>query len=141
MENIRTIENLELPVQHINTKQLIKQYSYVRQADLKGLSAIRPLLLIGQDNCALIVSKDVIQVEVNAPILSRNKLGWVVHGPAEFPNNMKEAIVNLCCERKKLRASQKICKKIAIWRFYKKIYSVFLVKEYDKKKFFEEILF
>jgi hypothetical protein len=47
----------------------------------------------------LIVSKDVIQVEANPPILSRNKLGWVVHGPAEFPNNMKKAIVNLCCER------------------------------------------
>jgi hypothetical protein len=47
----------------------------------------------------LIISKDVIQVEANPPILSRKKLGWVVHGPAEFPNNMKEAIVNLCCER------------------------------------------
>jgi hypothetical protein len=45
----------------------------VQQADLTGLSGIRPLLLIGQDNCALIVSKDVIQVEVNAPKLLRNK--------------------------------------------------------------------
>jgi hypothetical protein len=71
----------------------------VQQADLTGLSDIKPLLLIGQDNYALIVSKDVIQVEVNAPILSRNKLGWVLHGPAEFPNNAAEAIVNLCCER------------------------------------------
>jgi hypothetical protein len=90
------MEILELPVPHINTKQLIKQYPFVQQADLTRLSGIRPLLLIGQDNYAVIVSKDVIQVEVNAPLLSRNKLGWVVHGPTEFPNNMEEAIVNLC---------------------------------------------
>jgi hypothetical protein len=51
------------------TKQLIKQYPFVQQAYLTGLSGIRPLLLISQDNCALIVSKYVIQVEVNAPIL------------------------------------------------------------------------
>jgi hypothetical protein len=46
MKNIRTMENLELHVQHINTKQLIKQYP---------VSGIRPLQLIGQNNCALIV--------------------------------------------------------------------------------------
>jgi hypothetical protein len=69
MKNIRTLENLELPV------QLIKQYPFVQQADLTGLFGFKPLLLIGQDNYAMIVSKDLIQVEVNAPILSRNKLG------------------------------------------------------------------
>jgi hypothetical protein len=57
------------------THQTVKQYPFVQQADLTGLFGFKPLLLIGQDNYAMIVSKDLIQVEVNAPILSRNKLG------------------------------------------------------------------
>jgi hypothetical protein len=58
------------------------KYPYIDQAEVVGLSKVCPLLLIGQDNCDLIVSKEVIQVNPDAPAISKTKLGWVIHGLA-----------------------------------------------------------
>jgi hypothetical protein len=55
-------------------------------------------LSIGQDNCDLIVAKEVIQVNPDAPAISKTKLGWVIHGPAGNYQKNHSSIVNLCCE-------------------------------------------
>jgi hypothetical protein len=68
MKNIRTMENLDLPVQKFDVTNLGVKYPYIDQA---GLSRVRPLLLIGQDNCHVIVAKEVIQVNPNAPAISK----------------------------------------------------------------------
>jgi hypothetical protein len=58
MTNIRTMENLDV------------KYPYIDQAEVIGLSRVLPLLLIGKDNCDLIVAKEVIQVNPDTPAIS-----------------------------------------------------------------------
>jgi hypothetical protein len=59
---------------------------------------VRPLLLIGQDNCDLSVAKKVIQVNPDALAISKTKLGWVMHGLAGNYQEYHSSIVNVCCE-------------------------------------------
>jgi hypothetical protein len=70
-----TMENLDLPVQKFDVRNLSVKYPYIDQADVVGLCGVRPLLLLRQDNCDLIVAKEVIQVNPDAPAISKTKLG------------------------------------------------------------------
>jgi hypothetical protein len=62
--NIRTMDDLELSLQHINTTEIFKQFPFVHHTDPAGVCSVRSFILIGRDNCALIVSEDIIHVEV-----------------------------------------------------------------------------
>jgi hypothetical protein len=88
MTNIKTMENLDLPVQKFDVTNLGVKYPYIDQAEVVGLSGVRPLLLIRQDNCDLILAKEVIQVNPDAPAISKTKLGLVIHGPARSYQNV-----------------------------------------------------
>jgi hypothetical protein len=92
--NARTISDLELCEQPFDFTTMSEQYPYIRNATLKRTG--RPMLLIGQDNCQIITSSEIIHPEPTAPMMSRTKIGWVVHGPihGERP---EETHINICC--------------------------------------------
>jgi hypothetical protein len=73
MANIRTMENLDLPVQKFDLTNLSLKYPYIDQAEVVGLNGVRQILLIGQDNCDLIVAKEVIHVNPDAPAISKTR--------------------------------------------------------------------
>jgi hypothetical protein len=62
-----------LPVQKFDVTNLSVKYPYIKQAEIIGLSVVRPLLLIRSDSCHLIVAKEVIQVISDAPAISNTK--------------------------------------------------------------------
>ncbi|KAG5889337.1 hypothetical protein JTB14_012608 [Gonioctena quinquepunctata] len=47
---------------------------------VKDIRGAKPLLLIGQNHIDLTIAREVIQGPSNAPVISKSKLGWVVHG-------------------------------------------------------------
>lgn len=98
LKNVRTFQSLQLPQQRIDVDELHKLYPYTKQADVRNEQA---KLLIGQDNCDLIVSRENIQLELNAPMLTLTKIGWTIHGPAKGVTMESEKIVsaNICCEK------------------------------------------
>jgi hypothetical protein len=93
MTNIRKMEILYLPVQKFDVTNLSVKYPYIKQAEIIGLSVVRPLLLIRSDSCHLIVAKEVIQVISDAPAISNTKFVW-----AGNYQKYHSSIVNVCCE-------------------------------------------
>lgn len=53
--------------------------------DLRSIENARPTLLIGQDNCNLITSKEIRILKSHSAAVSRTDLGWCIHGPISKP--------------------------------------------------------
>jgi hypothetical protein len=60
MNNLRTMKDLDLPTQKIDVENPVKNYPVIKKVKLEGLNGIKPFILIGQDNCSLILAKEVI---------------------------------------------------------------------------------
>jgi hypothetical protein len=97
VDGARTIPNLNLPRSTIDLEFLLKEYSYLPRDELEKIAGAKPMLLIGQDNQTLMVAREVIEPNPNGPMMTRTKLGWIVHGPGNH-NGKNEATVNICCE-------------------------------------------
>jgi hypothetical protein len=54
-------------------------------------------VLIGQDNQTLMVAREVVEPDPLALMITKTKLGWIVHG-SDNGDSTQEAIVNICCE-------------------------------------------
>ncbi|XP_044760886.1 uncharacterized protein LOC123318341 [Coccinella septempunctata] len=81
IRNLRTVKDLELPQQNVDIDELMEKYPYLDQEVLNSLNNAKPRILLGQDNCGLIIPRQIIQPRLNMPILSKSKLGWTIHGP------------------------------------------------------------
>ncbi|KAL7740063.1 hypothetical protein ACLKA6_000853 [Drosophila palustris] len=93
LQNVRLVKDLDLPTQQINYQEIQEQYPYTKMANLHKLDNPKPMLLIGQQHGKLITSQSVINTEANIPIMSKTKLGWVMHGPVKS----KTAGLNFAC--------------------------------------------
>lgn len=81
LHDVRLIHDLNLPTQDIDYEQLANRFPYVKIANVQSLKGKRPMLLIGQKHAPLIMSKEVVNINDDGPIVSKTKLGWVLHGP------------------------------------------------------------
>jgi len=61
-------------------KKLAAKWDHLKKIQVESLREAQPTILIGQDNIHLIVPREVIEKSKNSPMLTRTKLGWVVHG-------------------------------------------------------------
>ena len=71
--------DLDLPFKRVETARLLAKWHHLEGLDLPPVTE-KPRILIGQDNCQLIVSREVKEGPTCSPIASRTTLGWVVHG-------------------------------------------------------------
>jgi len=90
IDNARTVNKLNLPLQSVNVKKLQKRWTHLGMAPVSSLIGAQPKILIGQDNCHLIIARDVIEGPPNAPVLSNTKLGWVIHGNVQMYKQMSK---------------------------------------------------
>ncbi|XP_045463850.1 uncharacterized protein LOC123673410 [Harmonia axyridis] len=98
LKNLRTVKNLSIPNQKINVDLLSQNIPHLNRKILEAVENATPEILIGQDNCGLIISRQVIQPKMNQPIMSKSKLGWTIHGALNDStdgNEMNHA--TLCC--------------------------------------------
>src|SRR5277367_3568422 len=92
MNGVKVIKDLNLPLQTVSIKMAEKLGSHVSAKDLVFRSA-KPTILIGQDNCHLIISREIVSAGKNGPIASRTDLGWVLHGLINDTNNEEATVL------------------------------------------------
>jgi len=80
LQNVRTVNNLALPTQSVNGRRTQQSWTHLQQFEIPSLDSAQPTILLGQDNCHLIIAREIVEGPPNAPVLSRTKLGWVFHG-------------------------------------------------------------
>ncbi|XP_048477811.1 uncharacterized protein LOC125488674 [Plutella xylostella] len=78
--NARTIDNIRLSAQTVKSEDL-RNCAHLRDiAQQLKYEAARPKILIGQDNCHLLIASEVRQGQQDEPVASHTPLGWVLHG-------------------------------------------------------------
>ncbi|KAG5868120.1 hypothetical protein JTB14_017263 [Gonioctena quinquepunctata] len=94
MKNVRTVENLALPVQEIRRSDW-ERYSHLEGIPFHGISE-RPMILLGQDNIHLTVARKVIQSTKNEPIATKTNLGWILHGGNSIEQEKQAYSFHIC---------------------------------------------
>ncbi|XP_055923385.1 uncharacterized protein LOC129953880 [Eupeodes corollae] len=85
IKNVRTIKNLNLPVQSFKKSD----YNYLKFLPLQEYTEARPVILLGLDYVHLSASSTVVESGQTTPIAAKTKLGWVAYGPrTTTPNPM-----------------------------------------------------
>lgn len=100
LQSVCTVRNLNLPRQKIDVKLLSEKFPHLDYEFLKKIEDVKPKILIGQDNCGLIVPRQIIQPRLNQPIMSRAKLGWTIHGNLKGISSINKPFhVHFCCHQ------------------------------------------
>lgn len=87
LKGVRTVDELHLPAQSVNRKELIVNYPYLKDIPFVNYDNAVPGIMIGSDmpkfgtQLQIVESEDVENDEFNGPMASRTRLGWSVHGP------------------------------------------------------------
>ncbi|XP_065181934.1 uncharacterized protein LOC135812491 [Sycon ciliatum] len=80
LDNVRTVSKMDLPEQQIDVPKLSSRWPHLADSPKIVGANTKPRLLIGQDNCHLILPREVIEGPPSAPMMTKCKLGWSVHG-------------------------------------------------------------
>ncbi|XP_044573691.1 uncharacterized protein LOC123257775 [Drosophila ananassae] len=80
LNNIHTVQNLGLPKQTLDIKELTNKYTYLQRLPTASYTDAEPMLLIEIDNWKLAVSRKIKEGRWNDPIASKCMLGWSVQG-------------------------------------------------------------
>ncbi|XP_055585502.1 uncharacterized protein LOC129738342 [Uranotaenia lowii] len=83
LRNVRTVSQLLLPMQVLDTKELKQQYPFLAEVPVQSYQAERPGLLIGLNNLEIIAPLETKVGNIGEPIGVRSKLGWSVYGPVK----------------------------------------------------------
>ncbi|XP_062698812.1 uncharacterized protein LOC109398619 [Aedes albopictus] len=78
---VHTVESLALPSQTLAMDELMQRYQHLEGLIVESYRNIQPRLLIGMDNCRLGHALDSREGEINEPIATNTRLGWIVFGP------------------------------------------------------------
>ena len=97
----RTVDHLDLPTQSVSRKLL---HSWCHLRDSRVYVAImegaKPTVLIGTVNAHLSIAREVVEGPPNAPMLTKTRLGWVVHGKADrLSRDVNFTLHGWCCDR------------------------------------------
>lgn len=80
VRDARTVESLSLPIQTVVKGELVKNFSYLRDAPFIDYLKAVPQILIGSDNANLNVPLEIIEGNFSQPIACKSRIGWSVHG-------------------------------------------------------------
>ena len=98
ISNALVISDLALPEQNF-TKELVN-FCWERVGVRTSPYCAAPELLIGQDNCELIINPEFHVIIEGALIASRCLLGWTIHGHEKRSSNPKQINTVKECSRK-----------------------------------------
>ena len=99
LRNVRTIPNLDLPVQSINPQRVAQQWQHLQSMPIPSTVQGQPKLLLGQDNIHLIMPREIIEGPSNSPVVTRCTLGWSLHGQLGIERSrVDENVFVMCAE-------------------------------------------
>ena len=82
LKNVRTVKDLQLPIQILNVDELVKQYKHLDGIFVEGYQQAQPTILIGLDQTHLITAIERRIGGDHEPMAIRTKLGWLIYGNA-----------------------------------------------------------
>ncbi|XP_062704770.1 uncharacterized protein LOC134287082 [Aedes albopictus] len=82
LHTVHTVNNLMLPHQKLDSKELAAQYKYMRGLPIESYDG-QPQLLIGANNIHAFAPIETKVGTPREPIAVRTKLGWTVYGPRQ----------------------------------------------------------
>ncbi|XP_036342000.1 uncharacterized protein LOC118751298 [Rhagoletis pomonella] len=77
VKNLCAIKGLNLPRQSFDQSK----YRHLAALHVESYKNVKPVLLLGLDNCHLGVPSNTVQSREDQPVAIETKLGWVVYGP------------------------------------------------------------
>lgn len=96
IKNVRTVGQLHLPTQTLDSQQLKDTHDYLRDIPFVSYVSAKPKILIGLDNSSLMLSSKYKSGAIGEPIAIKTPLGWIVYGG----NYTEKARVLHVCECK-----------------------------------------
>ncbi len=98
LRKVKPVSNLNLPSQTVDMEYICKQYSYLNSFKDFSYTNGKSVILIGQDNWPIIVSRKLSHGAWNGSIMSKTLLVWVMHGNvSNFENKSQiDNVTSIC---------------------------------------------
>lgn len=80
LHDVRTVSQLNLPVQTMETAELMAKYPHLRNVPFAKYDLAVPRILIGIDNWKLCAPTDVREGKWREPVATNTRIGWTVYG-------------------------------------------------------------
>ncbi|XP_036346973.1 uncharacterized protein LOC118756307, partial [Rhagoletis pomonella] len=77
LKDVHTIKSLNLPRQSLDKFK----YVHLKELPVRNYVDVKPVLLLGLDNCHLSVPIKTVAARYDQPVAINTRLGWVVYGP------------------------------------------------------------
>ncbi|XP_055922143.1 uncharacterized protein LOC129953216 [Eupeodes corollae] len=99
LSNVRTVKSLDLPSQSIDADTMKDNYRHLKGIPISSYLNAKPRILIGLDHWNLAVSLRTREGKNNEPVVTKTRLGWVVHGVCEEQKGSQQKHYNFhVCE-------------------------------------------
>ncbi|XP_058828272.1 uncharacterized protein LOC131688137 [Topomyia yanbarensis] len=80
LQDVRTVEELQLPFQSLDMTQLTEKHGYLRGVPVESYSNVRPRILIGLKHANIMLVRKSREGRMGEPIAVKTNLGWTVYG-------------------------------------------------------------
>ncbi|XP_037825844.1 uncharacterized protein LOC119613849 [Lucilia sericata] len=95
LHNVRTISNLDLPIQTL-TKEDIAQNEHLKNISNLSYTSVKAKLLIGLDNAKLCVPLEIRESANDGLIAIRCRIGWGVYGRQYTGSTSPNRVMHVC---------------------------------------------
>ena len=111
IKDARTVTNLALPLQTLNSELLKKKFEYLQEVPFAEYGSAIPRILIGVDQSKLGVTSETKEGGWMEPIAAKTRLGWVIYGKVSANSNEQQEHLSfhICeCSRKNEELSKTV---------------------------------
>ncbi|XP_058448836.1 uncharacterized protein LOC131428813 [Malaya genurostris] len=86
LDDVRTVEDLQLPVQSLDVDILKKSYPYLCDIPVASYKNVRPRILIGLKHARITLVRRSREGKIGEPIAVKTHLGWTIYGSSNLPD-------------------------------------------------------
>lgn len=80
IENVQTVDELNLPKQYFNYEELASQYPHLTGLPLNSYSNVVPRMIIGLEHARLLTALKTREGRNDGPVVVKTRLGWCAFG-------------------------------------------------------------
>ncbi|XP_062553818.1 uncharacterized protein LOC134219136 [Armigeres subalbatus] len=80
LQDVRTVEELQLPFQSLDMTQLTEKHRYLQGLPVESYTNVRPRILIGLKHANVMLVRKSREGKMGDPIAVKTNLGWSVYG-------------------------------------------------------------
>ncbi|XP_055612596.1 uncharacterized protein LOC129759214 [Uranotaenia lowii] len=92
IDDVRTVERLDLPSQSLNYKVLCESFPYLRGLPIQSYHDARPKMIIGIEHAKLLTSLETREGGDHEPVAIKTRLGWCTFGKGNKCNDITESL-------------------------------------------------